>query len=316
MQYRQLGTSDLKVSEISLGSWLTFGRGIERDKAEACVKRAFEVGINFIDTANIYGKGAAESFLGEALVGVPRASYVLATKLFFPMTATDRGLSAAQITKQLDASLARLKTDHVDLYQCHRYDPSTPLDETMLALTEAVKKGKTRYLGFSEWAPAEIRASLAVAGATRFVSSQPQYSMLWRAPEAEVIPLCRAEGISQIVWSPLAQGVLTGKYKPGQPVPKDSRAASESMGGFLGQELLNDKVLTAVDRLRPIAKEAGLSMAQLALAWVLRMPNVASAIIGASRVEQVDDNAKASGVVLNAEILKAIDVALEGAYER
>jgi aryl-alcohol dehydrogenase-like predicted oxidoreductase len=316
MQYRQLGKSELKVSEISLGSWLTFGRGVERDKAEACVKRAFEVGINFIDTANIYGKGAAESFLGEALVGVPRASYVLATKLFFPMTATDRGLSAAQITKQLDASLARLKTDHVDLYQCHRYDPSTPIDETMLALTEAVKKGKTKYIGFSEWAPAEIRASLAVAGATRFVSSQPQYSMLWRAPEAEVIPLCQAEGISQIVWSPLAQGVLTGKYKPGQPVPKDSRAASEIMGGFMGQELLNDKLLTAVDRLRPIAKEAGLSMAQLALAWVLRNPNVASAIIGASRVEQVDDNAKASGVVLHADILKAIDVALEGSYER
>lgn len=316
MKYRQLGKSDLKVSEISLGSWLTFGKGVERDKAEACVKRAFECGINFIDTANIYGKGAAESFLGEALAGVPRASYVLATKLFFPMTATDRGLSAAQITKQLDASLARLKTDHVDLYQCHRYDASTPLDETMLALTEAVKKGKTRYIGFSEWAPAQIRASLAVPGATRFVSSQPQYSMLWRAPEAEVIPLSAAEGISQIVWSPLAQGVLTGKYKPGQAVPTDSRAASESMGGFMGKELLNDKVLTAVDRLRPIAKEAGLSMAQLALAWVLRNPNVASAIIGASRVEQVDDNAKASGVVLGADVLEAIDVALEGAFER
>jgi len=312
MEYRQLGRSDLQVSEISLGSWLTYGVGVERDQAEACVRRAFEVGINFIDTANVYGRGAAESFLGEVLAGVDRASYVLATKVYFPMSRRDRGLSAAQIRKQCDASLKRLRTDHVDLYQCHRYDPDTPLEETMEALTEVVRQGKARYIGFSEWSPAQIQAALDLTGSGQlepFLSSQPQYSMIWRRPEAEVIPLCAANGIGQIVWSPLGQGVLTGKYRPGAAPPPDSRAASESMGQMMGN-LRGDQVLTAVDGLRPIATGAGLSMAQLALAWVLREPNVSSAIIGASRPEQVEDNVAASGVTLDPSVLAAIDDAL------
>jgi aryl-alcohol dehydrogenase-like predicted oxidoreductase len=294
MKYRRLGASDLEVSEISLGSWLTFGVGVEADAARACLDRAFEVGINFIDTANIYGHGAAEAFLGEALAGRARDSYVLATKLFFPMTETDRGLSSGQIEKQLDASLKRLRTDHVDLYQCHRYDEETPLEETMRALTRAVESGKARYIGFSEWPADKIAGAIAMSGVARFVSSQPQYSLLWRAPEKEVIPLCAANGISQIVWSPLAQGVLTGKYAPGSPPPEGSRATSEEMGGWIGM-WLRPPVLEAVQRLKPIAAQAGLSLAQFALAWVLREPNVASAIVGASRPSQVDDNAAASG---------------------
>jgi len=312
VKYRRLGNSDLTVSEVSLGSWLTYGGGVPRADAEACVRRAFELGINFIDTANVYSGGAAESFLGEVLEGRPRASYVLATKVFFPMPSGDRGLSASQIAKQLDASLKRLRTSHVDLYQCHRYDPETPLEETMTALTEAVRQGKARYLGFSEWTPAEIRAALALPG-ERFVSSQPQYSMLVRGPEAEVFPLCANEGIGQIVWSPLAQGVLTGKYQPGRPPPAGSRATSRSMGGFI-QKRLDDATLAGVQRLRPIAAELGLSLAQLALAWVLRRPEVSSAIVGASRPEQVEENARASGVRLEASVLQRIDHALrEGA---
>jgi aryl-alcohol dehydrogenase-like predicted oxidoreductase len=298
MKYRKLGASDLHVSEISLGSWLTYGVGVEADAARACLDRAFELGVNFIDTANIYGRGAAETFLGEALKERPRDSYVLATKLFFPMTDADRGLSAAQIEKQLDASLKRLKTDHVDLYQCHRYDDETPLEETMQALTRAVDSGKARYIGFSEWPADKIQAAIDMAGVARFVSSQPQYSLLWRAPEAEVIPLCAANGISQIVWSPLAQGVLTGKYKPGVPPPKDSRATSEEMGGWMDQ-LLKRPVLEAVERLKPVAAQAGLSLAQFALAWVLRQPHVASAIIGASRPAQVDENVAASDAMVD-----------------
>src|SRR5580704_5538193 len=215
MKYRKLGASDLNVSEISLGSWLTFGVGVARDHALACVKRAFELGINFIDTANVYGRGAAESFLGEVLAARPRDSYVLATKLFFPMSASDKGLSRAQIKKQIDASLKRLRVDYVDLYQCHRYDTETPIDETMQALSEVVGQGKARYIGFSEWSPRQIESAFGVAGAEHFVSSQPQYSLLWRQPEEKVIPLCAKHGISQIVWSPLAQGVLSGKYLPG-----------------------------------------------------------------------------------------------------
>jgi len=312
MQYRRLGRSDLTVSEISLGSWLTYGGGVERERAEACLHRAFEVGINFIDTANVYARGAAESFLGEALRGLPRESYVLATKAFFPMSPDDRGLSAAQIEKQLDASLRRLRVDHVDLYQCHRYDPETPLEETMGALTSALRKGKTRYLGFSEWSPRQIQAAAALPGVERFVSSQPQYSMLWRAPELEVFPLCARLGIGQIVWSPLAQGVLSGKYRPGQPPPSDSRAASERMGGFIG-EFLDNRILAGLQRLEPIARELGLSLPQLALAWVLRRLEVSSAIIGASRPEQVAENAGASGVRLEPAVLERIEKALVGA---
>jgi 1-deoxyxylulose-5-phosphate synthase len=309
MNFRKLGSSDIEVSEISLGSWLTYSGGVAAEQARACVDAAFEAGINFIDTANVYGRGAAETLLGEVLSKRERSSYVLATKVFFPMSDTDRGLSRVQIHKQIDASLRRLQTDYVDLYQCHRFDSQTPLRETMSALTEVVRAGKARHIGFSEWPAEKIEQSLALAGVERWVSSQPQYSMLWRAPEAEVIPLSEREGISQIVWSPLAQGVLTGKYRPGEPPPADSRAASESMGGFIGR-LVEPRVLEAVERLEPIANQAGLSMVQMALAWVLRQANVASAIVGASRPEQVHANASASGVVLSADTLEAIDEAL------
>ncbi len=311
VRFRKLGWTDLEVSEISLGSWLTYSGGVEREQARRCVEAAFEAGINFIDTANAYGRGASETFLGEVLSGRERSSYVLATKVYFPMSDTDRGLSSEQIHKQIDASLARLQTDYVDLYQCHRYDGDTPLEETMQALSEVVREGKARHIGFSEWSPKQISESLALPGVERWASSQPQYSMLWRRPEKEVIPLCAQNGISQIVWSPLGQGVLTGKYRPGQAPPSDSRAASESMSGFIDR-LIQDDVLQAVERLRPVAEQAGLTMAQLALAWVLREPNVASAIIGASRPEQVHENAAASGVTLSPDVLEAIDTALDG----
>jgi aryl-alcohol dehydrogenase-like predicted oxidoreductase len=295
MNYRRLGSSDLLVSEIALGSWLTYSGGVDAVTSKACVHKALGLGINFIDTANIYGRGAAETLLGEALAGVPRDKYVLATKLYFPMTDTDRGLSRAQVLKQIDASLARLKTDYVDLYQCHRFDRETPLEETMQALTEVVQAGKARYIGFSEWPAEGIRAALGIPGAARFISSQPQYSMFWRKPEAEIIPLCETQGISQIVWSPLAQGVLTGKYKPGQTPAPGTRATSREMGGFLSKALLERETLEAVQKAQALAASAGLSMAQFALAWVLRLDNVASAIIGATKPEQVEENAAASG---------------------
>jgi aryl-alcohol dehydrogenase-like predicted oxidoreductase len=306
MRYRQLGSSDLQVSEISLGSWMTYGGGVDRTQAEACVSTAFDVGINFIDTANVYSGGRAEEFLGEVLADRPRDSYVLATKLFFPMSENDRGLSRQQVLKQIDASLARLRTDYVDLYQCHRYDWDTPLEETMEALSEIVRAGKARYLGFSEWPAEKVKEALELPGVEKFVSSQPQYSMIWRGPERYLFPLCAANGISQIVWSPLAQGILTGKYKPGQPPPADSRASSDQMNYFMDVSE-DDVLLERVQQLLPVAEGLGLSMAQLALAWVLREPNVASAIIGASRPEQVVDNAAASGVSLDEATLKQID---------
>ena len=318
MKYRKLGASDLEVSEISLGSWLTYGVGVEADKACACLEEAFAQGINFIDTANIYGRGAAETFLGEALQGRPRESYVLATKLYFPMTDEDRGLSRAQVEKQIDASLKRLRTDYVDLYQCHRYDWNTPLDETMEALTRAVGDGKARYVGFSEWPAERIRAAIDLADKrdfTPFVSSQPQYSLLLREPEKEVIPLCAANGISQIVWSPLGQGVLSGKYDPDSPPPRDSRAASEEMGGWMDR-LMQPEVLRAVQQLKPIAEEAGLTLPQFALAWVLREPNIASAIIGASRPEQVRENAAASGVVVDTQLFQRAEQIVDRALSR
>ena len=311
---RQLGSSDLQVSEISLGSWLTYGGGVERERAEACVAKAFELGIDFIDTANVYSRGQAEEFLGEVLADRPRDSYILATKLFWPMPDGGRGLSREQVFTQLDASLRRLRTDHVDLYQCHRYDWNTPLEETMEALTEVVRQGKVRYLGFSEWPVEKIREAQAMAGVEHFVSSQPQYSMIWRGPERDVIPVSRELGISQIVWSPLGQGVLTGKYEPGAPLPQGSRATSSSMGGFM-ERALDQTLLERVQRLRPVADELGLSMAQLALAWVLREPNVASASIGASRPEQVEDNAAASGIELSEETLARIDEILGDSVE-
>jgi aryl-alcohol dehydrogenase-like predicted oxidoreductase len=309
MEYRRVGDSDLVVSEVSLGSWLTYSGGVQREQTEACTRAAFEAGINFFDTANVYGRGAAESAWGEILSGYPRDSYVLATKVFFPMSDADRGLSAEQIHKQIDASLQRLQTDHVDLYQCHRFDTDTPVEETMEALSDVVRAGKARYIGFSEWTPEQIEAGLSVAGAVKFVSSQPQYSMLWRVPEAEVFPQCERNQISQVCWSPLAEGVLTGKYRPAEEPPQGSRAASPEMSTFIGR-FLDDRTLEAVQRLTPIADGLGLTMAQLAIAWVLRQQVVASAIVGAPRPEQVDQNAAASGVTLTADTLQAIDEAL------
>ncbi len=312
MQFRELGDSGISVSEICLGSWLTYGVGVEADTARACIDRAFDEGINFIDTANIYGVGAAETFLGEALKDRRRDSYVMATKLYFPMTERDKGLSAAQVTKQLDASLTRLQTDYIDLYQCHRYDDETPIEETMGALSDAVRSGKVRAIGFSEWSPANIKDALAVPGTVKFVSSQPQYSLLWRRPEKSVIPLCAANGISQIVWSPLAQGVLTGKYQRGMPVPSDSRANNDAMNQFITQ-WLNDDIMGAVEQLKLLADQAGCTLAQFALAWVLREPNVTSAIIGASRPEQVSENAAASGLKIDPALFAEAQRIAQGA---
>jgi aryl-alcohol dehydrogenase-like predicted oxidoreductase len=311
MRYRTLGSSDLEVSEISLGSWLTYSGGVELDQTRACTDAAFEAGINFFDTANVYGRGAAETAWGDILSGRPRDSYVLATKVWGQMSDDpgDRGLSAAHIAKEIDASLRRLQTDHVDLYQAHRFDPDVAIEETIEALQQVVASGKARYLGFSEWTTEQIQAAIDIAGSDLFVSSQPQYSMLWQAPEAELFPLCDANGISQIVWSPLAQGLLTGKYRPGEEPPADSRAASGAMNYAMGP-LLSDEPLRAVDRLRPVAEQAGVSLPELALAWALRRPELASAIVGASRPEQVHANVKASGIELSPDTLAAIDEAL------
>jgi aryl-alcohol dehydrogenase-like predicted oxidoreductase len=309
MRTRQLGDSDLHVTEISLGSWLTYSGGVEREHTEACTRAAFDAGINFFDTANVYGTGAAETAWGEILSGYDRSSYILATKVFFPMSDRDQGLSGEQIAKQIDASLERLQTDYVDLYQCHRFDVNTPIEETMEALTEVVRSGKARYIGFSEWTPEQIQAGLDVPDTEKFVSSQPQYNAIWRAPEAEVFGLCAANGISQIVWSPLAQGILTGKYRPGEQPPGDSRAASEEMSVSIGR-YMSDRVLEAAQGLRPVADDLGISMPQLALAWVLRREELASAITGASRPQQVHDNVAASGIELDDSTLAAIDEAL------
>jgi len=309
VRYRKLGTSDIEISEISLGSWLTYGHGVERDKTEACTRAAFDAGINFFDTANIYGVGAAESVWGDILSDFDRSSYVLATKLYFPMSENDQGLSREQVHKQLDASLERLQTDYIDLYQCHRPDPDTPIEETMEALTEICEAGKVRQIGLSEWTIEQIQASLDVPNARHFVSSQPQYNMIWRAPEAELIPFCEEHGISQIVWSPLAQGVLTGKYKPGHPPPPGTRAAHDEMSVSISRYMV-DPVLEAVQRVAEIAAQAGLDLVELALAWVLRKNNVASAIIGASRPDQVYANADASGTELSQDVLDSVDEAL------
>jgi aryl-alcohol dehydrogenase-like predicted oxidoreductase len=317
MRYRKLGSSDLEVSEISLGSWLTYSGGVAFEQTRACTDAAFEAGINFFDTANVYGRGAAEAAWGEILSGRPRDSYILATKVWGQMSddPADRGLSGDQIATQIDASLTRLKTDHVDLYQAHRFDPDVPIEETIEALQQVVASGKARYLGFSEWTPEQIQAAIDIAGADLFVSSQPQYSMLWQAPEAELFGLCAQHGISQIVWSPLAQGLLTGKYRAGEEPPADSRAANSDMNNSIGL-VMNDDTLAAVDRLRPVAEQAGMSLTEMALAWVLRRPEVASAIVGASRPEQVLANAKASGIELTDDMLAAIDEALGDAPVR
>jgi aryl-alcohol dehydrogenase-like predicted oxidoreductase len=310
MKYRPLGSSKLVVSEIALGTWLNLAEGAAKSDAIACVHRALDRGITFFDTANIYGRGTSERVLGEALEAVPRDRYVLATKVFYPMTKTDKGLSRAQIFKQLDASLQRLKVDYVDLYQCHRYDPETPLEETMQALSEVVRSGKVRYIGFSEWPVERIKAAIAMQGVEMFVSSQPQYSLLHRDPERELMALSAQHGISQIVWSPLAQGVLTGKYHPGDALPPDSRAANDAINGFFPPEWLKPTVLEAVQSLRALAAEAGASLTQFALAWVLRQPNVAAAIIGASRVAQVDENAAAADCSIAPELFARAEAIL------
>jgi aryl-alcohol dehydrogenase-like predicted oxidoreductase len=315
MKFRHLGSSGLKVSEISYGNWLTHGSQVEEDAALACVRQALEVGITTFDTADIYANTKAETVLGKALKGERRESLEIFTKVYWPTGPggpNDAGLSRKHIREAIDGSLQRLQTDHVDLYQAHRYDVETPLEETMQAFADVVHSGKAHYIGVSEWTAEQIREAHALAADLKipFVSSQPQYSMLWRVIEAEVVPTCEELGIGQIVWSPIAQGVLTGKYKPGEPHPAGSRATDAAGGADMISRWLRDDVLTAVTRLEPIAAEAGLSMAQLAVAWVLQNSNVASAIIGASRPEQVTDNAAASGVVLDAAAMKAIDEAL------
>ena len=309
MRYRKLGSSELEVSEIALG--LVYAIGVPVELIRRRTEAAFEAGITFFNTANAYGRGAAEEAWGNILSQHPRESYLLATTVWGQMSddETDRGLSAAQIAKQIDASLRRLRVDHVDLYQAHRFDPAVPIEETVEALRKVIEQGKARYLGFSEWSPEQINAAIECGGPDLFVSSQPQYSLLWRAPEAEIFPLCARHRISHIVWSPLAEGVLTGKYRPGQPPPTGSRAAGEFRSSSM-DPLMSERTLQAVERLRPIADGAGLTMAQLALAWVLRRPEVASAIIGASSPDQVHANAAASGVVLGDDVLAAVEEAL------
>ncbi len=307
MRFRQLGTSSLRVSEISLGT-LIFAGETPAEKARACIDAAFDVGINFFDTANMYGRGQAEAFLGDALSGRQRDSYVLATKVYFPMSDEDgdKGLSAAQIYKQLDASLARLKTDYIDLYQCHRYDDETPLEETMEALTQIIKAGKVRYIGFSEWPLDKIKAAMDMADVEHFVSSQPQYSIIWRAPETEIIPYCASHGISQLAYSPLTQGVLSGKYLPGEAPPEASRATHHYMKDWIGG-YLNVQILGAVQKLKFFAELHDLTAPQLALAWVLRKSNVASAIIGATSPEHVISNALTSELAIDPVLLNKAD---------
>jgi aryl-alcohol dehydrogenase-like predicted oxidoreductase len=314
MQYRTLGRSGLRVSEISLGSWLTYGRSVEDDAARACILRAYELGINLFDTANAYNTGAAEETLGRVASEVPRTDLVVATKVFFPMGPgpNDRGLSRKHVTEQCHASLRRLGMDYVDLYQCHRFDPDVPVDETLRALEDLVQAGKVLYVGVSQWTAEQIRDAVGTQermGWHRMISNQPQYHMLARGIEAEVIPASEEAGVGQIVYSPLAQGVLTGKYRPGAPLPEGTRAADPTSNTFM-EPLLQRPVLEAVDRLRPIAAEVGVALPQLALAWVLRIPSVASAIVGATRVEQVEANAAASGVHLDDDVLRRIDEAL------
>jgi aryl-alcohol dehydrogenase-like predicted oxidoreductase len=319
MQHRRLGNGPLDVSELSFGTWLTVAGGIGREQAIRCIHAAVDHGVTLFDTANQYGAGEAERVLGEALRAYPRDRFMVATKLFFPVgDEPDHGLSGAQIEKQLERSLKRLGVDTIDLYQCHRFDKETPLEETMAALDRVVKAGKARAIGFSEWTAEQIDASAAVVGAgglTGFSSSQPQYSMLWRKPEGKVFPACTRHGIGNLAFSPLAHGVLTGKYAPGQPPPPGSRAASSEMNVFMetaGRHFRSDFLLKAVQELKPIAADLGLTMPQMGLAWVLRRPEVASAIIGASRPEQVADNVRAVGVKLPAEALERIDRAVGG----
>jgi aryl-alcohol dehydrogenase-like predicted oxidoreductase len=321
MQFRHLGASGLKISEITYGNWLTHGSQVENDAAVACVHAALDAGITTFDTADVYANTVAESVLADALRGQRRESLEIFTKVYFPTGPkgpNDVGLSRKHIMESIDASLQRLGTDYVDLYQAHRWDPATPLEETMVAFADIVRSGKALYIGVSEWAADQIREGAALARELRipFVSNQPQYSALWRVIEAEVVPASIEEGLSQIVWSPVAQGILTGKYAPGAAAPAGSRATDDKGGSDMISRFLRDDVLERVQRLRPIADELSLTMAQLAVAWVLQNRNVAAAIIGASRPEQVKENVAASGVVLPEEALRRIDEALGDVVER
>jgi len=316
MQYRHLGKYGVKVSEVALGSWLTYGGATENATATRCIETAYDLGINFFDTANVYAAGKAEEVVGKALAAYPRESYFLATKVYFPMGdgPNDKGLSRKHIFEQCHASLKRLGAEYIDLYQCHRYDSETPLEETLIALDDLARQGKILYAGVSEWNAGQIAHAVdysRAAGLHPLVSNQPYYNMLGRGIEREIIPICEREGLGQVVYSPLAQGVLTGKYKPGQPLPEGSRAADPKQNTFLNGGNLDDAQLEKIQKLVPIAEQAGLSMPQMALAWCLRLPNVSSVIIGASKPEQVVDNAGAAGVTLSTETLKAIEEALK-----
>ena len=311
MEFRHLGRSGLIISEIAYGNWLTHGSQVEEDAANACVRAALDAGITTFDTADVYAATRAEAVLGRALAGERREGLEIFTKVFWPTGPgrNDRGLGRKHIMESIDASLRRLQTDYVDLYQAHRYDPSTPLEETMTAFADVVRSGKALYIGVSEWTAEQIRAGHALAQELniQLISSQPQYSALWRVIEAEVVPTSKELGLGQIVWSPIAQGVLTGKYLPGAPLPAGSRATDEKGGADMVARFLQDDVLERVQRLKPLADQAGLTLAQLAVAWVLQNDNVSAAIVGASRPEQVTENVKASGVVLEAELLKQLD---------
>lgn len=321
MEYRRLGSTGMYISEISYGNWITHGSQVEAEAANKCVKAALDLGITTFDTADVYAGTKAETVLGKALKGVKRESFELFTKVYFPTGAgkNDRGLSRKHIMESCHASLKRLNTDHIDLYQAHRFDVETPLEETLSAFDDLIRQGKVSYIGFSEWNAEQIKSALKIQearGYNRFVSSQPQYSALWRVIEAEVVPLSQREGIGQIVWSPLAQGVLTGKYLPGGRVPAGSRATDKKSGAGFISRWMKDEVLEAVQRLRPIADEAGLTIGQLSLAWVLANDNVSSAIIGATKPAQIRENVKASGVKLSSDQLKAIDKALGNLPEK
>ncbi len=315
MEYRRLGSSGMYVSEISYGNWITHGSQVESDAAIKCVRAAFDAGITTFDTADVYAGTKAESVLGRALKGVRRESYELFTKVYSP-TGTgknDRGLSRKHIMESVHASLKRLGTDHIDLYQMHRFDYETPLEESIRAFEDLIRQGKVNYIGFSEWTADQISAGLQIQkelGYNRFVSSQPQYSALWRVIESKVIPLCEREGIGQIVWSPIAQGVLTGKYLPGKKAPAGSRATDKKSGSAMISRWMRDDVLTAVQKLQPIADELGCTMSQMALAWALANPNVSSVIMGATKPAQVKENVKASGLKLSSDVMKRIDQAL------